>query len=1110
MLAHAVTRQAKNGNGSHSAPTASIQQQHRHPAVSTTPHQGQHKTPFNAGSHNPTTPGEGAGTGSAPDPPPYLSSISNVAGSLHKSDPGVPRVGVQVQSTIRADGLRIPEYTRQSGRALPPQVSDSPKQAEIRTSSSVAQESHDQHSHCRHSHFPPSPAATVPHNLARLSGVQNSAKVSAPGDSSELEARAIAREVMDTTAVAIPSTRGSGKGSRRNAASVSMHEHGQEIALDEEERGGGKGGSRFGEPEGRISHNTLQMPGSIDAGVPLTGTALEFMESRFSTGLGHVRIHTGENSERLARRLSARAFTVGSHIFFGRGQFQPYSHAGQELLAHEITHTFQQGGTVRRSEEEGEEDRGGLIGEALDFIAEKANLIPGFRMFTIILGVNPVNMSSIERSPGNIMRALIEFIPGGALITQALDNHGIFDKVSDWVGQQVDTLGMVGSSIKHALMSFLDSLSWDDLLDPWDAWERAKSIFTEPIDRIIEFAKGLVTDIVKFIKDAILMPIAELAQGTPGWDLLIAVLGENPITGEEVARDANTLIGGFMKLIGKEDVWENMQKANAVGRAWAWFQGAMAALIGFVQQIPTMVINAFESLTLEDIILVPNAFIKVGAVFANFIGDFISWAGEAVWNLLEIIFDVVSPGALSYIKRTGAALRSILENPLPFVGNLVKAAKQGFQNFGSHFVEHLKAGMINWLTGSLPGVYIPQAFSLGEIVKFVFSVLGLSWQNVRQKLVKVVGEPAVKAMETGFDIVVTLVTQGPAAAWDKIKEQLSNLKDMVISGIIDLVVDAVVKKAIPKLIAMFIPGAGFISAIISIYDTVMVFVNKLSKIAEVVTGFINSIVAIASGDIGGAASRVESILAGILSLAINFLAGFAGLGKIADKIMGVINKVRVHVDKGLDALIGWIVKMAKTMFAKAFGKEDEDKKNTKKPAAENKEEGASGLVDERTAEQKKIDVENAISDSEKLLSDASISAKELEEALPTIKTKYRLKSLNIVVDETTDEGQLLHVHAEINPKGDSKKTLKKADGKETVQIDSFGSRPAWRPSTKDELSVQKGEDRRHIDAWQVLHERLKMSLNGKPFKKAAEILKRIGTIGRMRKGPYVASEMTNE
>jgi len=126
-----------------------------------------------------------------------------------------------------------------------------------------------------------------------------------------------------------------------------------------------------------------------------------------------------------------------------------------------------------------------------------------------------------------------------------------------------------------------------------------------------------------------------------------------------------------------------------------------------------------------------------------------------------------------------------------------------------------------------------------------------------------------------------------------------------------------VTKAVPKLIAMFIPGAGFVSAIMSVYDIVMVFYQKISKIIAVVTAFINSIVAIAAGQIGAAASRVEKILAGLLSLAISFLMQFAGLGKVADKIMGVINKVRAMVDKAIDWLIGWIVKAAKGLFGLA-------------------------------------------------------------------------------------------------------------------------------------------------------------------------------------------------
>ena len=72
-------------------------------------------------------------------------------------------------------------------------------------------------------------------------------------------------------------------------------------------------------------------------------------------------------------------------------------------------------------------------------------------------------------------------------------------------------------------------------------WARAKRIFTQPIDRIISFAAGLITGILELIKAAILAPLAAAAQGWSGFPLLCAVLGYNPIDGTPVPRTAETV-----------------------------------------------------------------------------------------------------------------------------------------------------------------------------------------------------------------------------------------------------------------------------------------------------------------------------------------------------------------------------------------------------------------------------------------------------------------------------------------------------------------------------------------------------------------------------------------
>jgi hypothetical protein len=704
----------------------------------------------------------------------------------------------------------------------------------------------------------------------------------------------------------------------------------------------------------------------LNEGKPLDWQIRRRMEKSFATNLGAVRVHRNAGAAATADRMGAKAFAYGPNIVLGsRGRANDLG-----LIAHETAHTIQQRGNRRLqrfSRHSGDahesEARGasaavvsgqryavtgrtngsrvqGDLGDwlpdlpnPLDWIAGKANLIPGFRMFTIILGVNPINMSAVDASPANILRALIEIMPGGGLVTEALDNSGVFEKVAAWGVEQVKALGLVGSAIKEAVTAFIAETDLTDLItDPGGVWARGERIFTEPIERIKSFAEGLVDGIIAFVKEAILKPLAVLASKTKGWDLLCAVLGTNPITGESVTPSAEVLIGGFMKLIGEEEVWARIQKTGAIGRCWDWFQSTMNALVGFVSQIPDLAIAAFKSLELWDIVLVPRALIKVGAVFANFLGDFFSWAGTAMWNLLEIVFDVVSPGAWEYIQKTGAALKSILKNPLPFMGNLVKAAKLGFQRFSGNFLTHLKNGLLDWLTGSLPGVYIPKAISLPEVGKFALSVLGITWAKIRGKLVKALGPSGEKIMaglEFAFDVILALKDGGPAAAWKVIQDKLTGLKDQVIGGITSMVTEMVVTKAVPKLVAMFIPGAGFISAIVSIYETIMVFVDKISKIIQVVTGFINSIVAIANGVIDAAAAKVESVLAGLLSLAISFLAGFAGLGRVADKVRDVIKRVQTAVDKAIDAAIAFIISKAKKLFAKLFGGKDNETEQSK-------------------------------------------------------------------------------------------------------------------------------------------------------------------------------------
>src|SRR5205823_3337328 len=152
-------------------------------------------------------------------------------------------------------------------------------------------------------------------------------------------------------------------------------------------------------------------------------------------------------------------------------------------------------------------------------------------------------------------------------------------------------------------------------------------------------------------------------------------------------------------------------------------------------------------------------------------------------------------------------------------------------------------------------------------------------------------EPVLTALEKTATILVTLVTQGPAAAWEQIKAELTELKDQLISQVTQMIQMEAVKAAVKKLASMLNPVGAVIQAIIAIYNTVMFFIEKARQIGAVVASFIDSIAAIAAGQVTAAAHKVEQTMANTLTTIIAFLAKFAGLGSIPEKLVDIVKKI---------------------------------------------------------------------------------------------------------------------------------------------------------------------------------------------------------------------------
>ena len=306
-----------------------------------------------------------------------------------------------------------------------------------------------------------------------------------------------------------------------------------------------------------------------------------------------------------------------------------------------------------------------------------------------------------------------------------------------------------------------------------------------------------------------------------------------------------------------------------------------------------------------------GALAKLGKLLLLAAKKFFSWALEKAGFSLSEIEGIINKGV--------AVLKAIFTKPIQFVKNLMNAAITGFQNFGKNFLKHLKDALFEWLTGSLEGLQLPQTWDFKGIVSVGLQMIGISYANLRSVMVEVMGEPVVSGLEKTFTLVKTLITEGPMAAWEQLKEMAGEMRDAFIEAVKDFIKVKIIEQAIQWIVGIFIPGAGIIKAIIGIYDTVMFFIQKAKQIMQMISNFLGSIAEIAAGNISAAADAMENGLARGLSLVINFLAALLRLTGITNKIRDAIQKIRDKVRSVLLKVAKWIWEKGKALVGKVVG-----------------------------------------------------------------------------------------------------------------------------------------------------------------------------------------------
>jgi hypothetical protein len=369
---------------------------------------------------------------------------------------------------------------------------------------------------------------------------------------------------------------------------------------------------------------------------------------------------------------------------------------------------------------------------------------------------------------------------------------------------------------------------------------------------------------------------------------------------------------------------------------------------------------------------------------------------DAIGEVVKILTELKEK-LMGVLRKGAETIELILKDPIQFLSNFISAIKQGFSQFTGNIGTHLKRGFMQWLFGALAeaGIQTPSDLNAGSILKLVLDVLGMTFAWMRSEAVKLVGERNVAFIDRLVDYITITIRGGPQALWEKLKEDLSDLKAMVIDAIQTWLIDTIVKQAVIKILSMLNPAGAIVQAVLAIYNAVMWFIENASRIVALIEAVVNSVDAIARGAISGAAAWIERALANVLPIVIAFLARLIGLGGISGKIREFITKVQAKVRA---AVLGWL-KKAWEWVKKFFGR--------------GQTQGSE--PDNRTPEQKKADLHSAVAAAEGLLKQKGASPQKIQARLPGIQSRYKLTELELVKDAEST----YHIHGKINPDEDS-------------------------------------------------------------------------------------------
>ncbi|MCB8983611.1 MAG: DUF4157 domain-containing protein [Ardenticatenaceae bacterium] len=544
------------------------------------------------------------------------------------------------------------------------------------------------------------------------SPVQTRLIVGQPGDVYEQEAEAMADRV--TTGGPAPALSPVSNGNLDKSAQAQVEEE-EPVQAQAEEEEAVQAQSGNGRPSTATPTATaaIRSPG---AGQPMSPEVRSRIEPRLGADLGGVRVHTNGRAQQAATSLGARAFTHGSDIFLNRGE----SPRDLRLMAHEATHVMQQGATAVRRQPLPDVQL--LPGVIMEEINDYARHIPGYTLFTVIIGFNPLTGAPVERSAINLLEGLMGLVPFGTAVFDKLQEYGIIQDAFNWVEGQLNRLDLSTSRIERTLEA-----AWEDvrLLEGFSYnLQVLRRHFGRLYDDVVAFARTLVDHIITLIKAAALDLAEGLLADNRAYALLKKIIKYDPLRGETVEATTVEILEDFLLLIGKEQELAQMRERGTLQETADWLDTQFATFMGLLGQLRSLFSAAWDAIqpaNLPDLAANLQNLVAQAAGFLQQVWDF---ASTVALKVLALIKNALLSWLSSFAHEVpGFHLVTVLLGRNPFTGEPVPRTAV---NIIKGFITLLPGGAEKFQQMQETGT-IPQA---AQRIEGAMAELGITWEFV--------------------------------------------------------------------------------------------------------------------------------------------------------------------------------------------------------------------------------------------------------------------------------------------------------------------------------------------------------------------------------------------